>query len=390
MTSSQAPLEDPRGFAPYPTRRFFRDRVLPRSIVPLAWIYSAALLPAWSLGRSRRRTNRTRSPIVAIESGRIGWTQVFFEELAGSAEDYFGSGAIVRAQIDREKPYGPQFRQWLADLDPTHVIIDVRTPPQSWAGSLRHAFEVSWTLHRRGVHPIVIMTDAFYRRQRWHAAVLTAWSGMVITYAARRLVRGIFPHGRVLGPEVMTVSRERIAKLEARTKPNPDRLGGECVVAFVGNVYPPRSEFLEALGQELANRNLSLVVNGDKGSRSNEDYWATLADADIIVTTTMQGPDRNYIDWNWVRQAVHRYSETFAAGTALIAAPVDGGFPDYQVGRDYLEFGSVMDAADLIERLAQNPKEREALARNGHRTFSTLMDQGTFWKRALGQEDPVP
>ena len=390
MKPSLAPLEDPRGFAPYPTSRVFRDRILPRAVVPFAWLFLVALLPAWALGRSQRRRNRTRSPIVAIESGRIGWTQVFFEELAGSAEDYFGKGAVVRAQIDREQSYGPQFKNWITNLNPTHVILDVRTPPQSWAGSVRYAFSVSWTLHRRGVYPVVIMTDAFHRRQRWHASVLTAWSGMVITYAARSLVRKIFPHSRMLGPQVMTVSRERILKLKQQSELGPSRFGPECIISFVGNVYPPRSQFLEALSRALSDRCLSLVVHGDKGGRSNEDYWETLANADIIVTTTMQGPDRNYIDWNWIRQAVHRYSETFAAGTALVAAPVDGGFPDFKAGHDYLEFESVVNAADAIERLANNPNERDSLARHGHETFLRLMDKGTFWKRALGQEDPIP
>lgn len=379
-------LDDPRGFTPKPTHRIFRDALLPRLIVPLAWIYALALLPAWLLGREQRRRNSDRPSKVAVESGRVGWTQVFFEELAGSAQDYFGEGNVHRAAIDRDLDYGPQFDRWMDDIDPTHAIIDVRTPPQSWPASLVQALKVSWTLHRRGVYPIVILTDAFYRRQRWHAAVLTAWSGMVMTYAARDLVRGIFPHRRIRGPEIMTISKARRSQLASRIEFDSERSGSDCVIAFVGNIYPPRSDFLAALADELTRRGLTLSINGDKNNRSNEDYWATLADADVVVTTTMQGPDRNYIDWNWVRQAVHRYSETFAAGTALVAAPVDGGFPCFEADRDYQEFGSVLQAADIIEQLANDPHHRNEMARRGHETYSRLMDGGAFWKTALGQE----
>ncbi len=392
IPSSVSPsvLDDPRGFAPGPTHRIFRDVLLPRLVLPLAWIYTLVILPAWLMGRKQRRRNSERPVRVAVESGRVGWTQVFFEELFGSAEDFFGEGSVHRAVIDRDLDYAPQFRQWMDDIDPTHVIIDVRTPPQSWPTSLAQALKVSWTFHRRGVYPIVILTDAFYRRQRWHAAVLTAWSGMVMTYAARDLVRGIFPHHRIRGPEIMTISQARLSQLASRMEFDSERSGSDCVIAFVGNIYPPRSDFLAALADELTRRGLTLSINGDKNNRSNEDYWATLADADVIVTTTMQGPDRSYIDWNWVRQAVHRYSETFAAGTALVAAPVDGGFPSFAPDRDYHEFGSVRQAADIIERLANDPHHRNEMARQGHETYNRLMDSGTFWKTALGQDSAVP
>lgn len=386
MIESQTLLDDPRGLASWPTHRLYRDRLLPWLIVPLAWLYSLALLPAYLLGFSRRRANAQRPAHVVIESGRIGWTQVFFEELHASAAEFFGEGAVQRASIDREESYHPQFHGWIREFSPTHAVIDVRTPPQSWSASLREAFRVSWSLHRLGIYPIVILTDAFYRRQRWHAAVLTAWQGRVVTFACRSIVRPVFPHSRIDGPLIMPISRGRIDRMQ-QARPD-DSVGRKerCTVAFVGNVYPPRSTFLDLLADELAHRDLYLTVHGDKFNRSNEDYWEVLRSADIIVTTTMQGPDRNYIDWNWVRQAVHRFSETLAAGTAVVGAPVDGGFPPFVPGRDWMEFGSVRQAADVIEDLANDPDLRGRIAAQGHATYIGMVDSGSFWKVALGSE----
>ena len=390
MDSPNALLDDPRGLAPAPTRRLYRDVLLPRTILPLAWGAAVGLAPAFLAGRAARRRNGKRSPTVVIESGRIGWTQVFFEELAGSAQDYFGNQAVHRAVIDRDKPYWPQFRECVDRLAPTHVVLDVRTPPQSWKGSLTEALRVSWQLHRRGIYPIVIMTDAFYRRQRWHAAILTAWQGMVLTFAARKIVRPLFPHSRIRGALIMPISQMRIEQLAAERTAVNTRTGGQCEIVFVGNIYPPRSTFLEALAEELDVHGLKLTVHGDKGNRSNEEYWQVLANADIIVTTTMQGPDRNYIDWNWIRQAVHRYSETFASGTAVVGAPIDGGFPPFVPGKDYREFESVRDAVRAIRELASDPAERSRIASSGSRTYRREIDSGSFWRIALGLDSYAP
>lgn len=188
----------------------------------------------------------------------------------------------------------------------------------------------------------------------------------------------------------MPLSLRTVDALARRKVHHSERRAGECIVAFAGFNYPPRSFFLNALSGELRNRGITLTVHGDKRGRSNEEYWGILSEADVIVTTTMQGPDRSFIDWNWIRQAVHRFSETFATQTALVAAPVDGGFPPFVAGRDYFEFGSVNEAADAIEYLANNPDARERIARQGHVTLRAEVERGTFWTTALGHASDTP
>ena len=370
-----------RGFNPPVTTRFWRDRVLPHSIIPLFWLYWVALTPARILGAAARRRNRERTPVVAIESGVIGWTHVYFEELFGSAGDYFGQANLRKQAINRDLPYFPQFRAHQERDAPTVVVLDVRTPGQSWPHSLRESFRVAWYLTRLGITPLVVLTDAFYRRHRWQSAVITAFHGGVVTFAQQNVISGIFPHSRIRGPLFMPISRTRLNQLrehkmhfnETRSPQSP------LVIQFIGSMYPPREQFLQVVQRQLADVGIHLTINGDKAGTSNDDYWRVLVESDIIVTTTLQGPPRNFMDWIWVRQAVFRYAETMAAGTALVAQCVEGGFPFFLDGRDYLEFEGVDQAVTAISALANDPELRTRLAAQGHATESEYVEKSQFW-----------
>ena len=369
-----------RGFNPPEQHRLWRDVLLPRSVIPLYWLYKAALIPAFVLGKKPREIQS-----VAIESGKVGWTHVYFEELEGSARDFFGVEHVMRQVIDRDAPYFPQFAQHQREQNPTLVIIDVRTPTQSWHGALVETFRMSHLLLRTGITPLVVLTDACYRRHRWQAAVLTAYRGSVVTFSAKEIVCKIFPHDRIVGPLFMPISRGRLKWLEEqKASRERKRVAGDPVrVSFIGSMYAPRDLFLAAVQDRLAVKGINLEINGDKAGTSNDQYWQTLLNADVIVTTTLQGPQRTYMDWVWIRQAVFRYSETLAAGTALVAGSVDGGFPYFVNQRDFLEFDSVDQCVSAVEELVLNPQERSEIVERGHSTISSYVEQGTFWQVAI-------
>ena len=373
------PQEETRGFNPPEQSRLWRDRILPRSIIPLFWLMWVLLIPARVIGAARSRRAEHR---MAIESGIVGWTHVYFEELFASARERYGSTAVAQQIIDRDQPYLPQMRANMRRDRPTHVVLDVRTPGQTWWASLWQAYATSWHLLRHAITPVVVLTDAFYRRQRWQAAVLTAFSGVVVTFAHQDIVRPIFPHRRIIGPLPMPISQARLTWLEqeraARPAPTVRR------VQFIGSVYPPRDAFLDVVGARLAERGITLHVNRDKSATSNEVYWRTLIDADIVLTTTLQGPSRPYMDWIWVQQAVFRYAESTAAGAALVAGPVDGGFWAFSKGVDFLEFQSVPEAVDNVTRLVTDEAMRVRIAQHGHTTARTLIVEQAFW-RAIDQ-----
>lgn len=365
-----------RGFNPEPRHRLWRDVILPRTVVPLAWLYGVLLLPAWLIGLPARRRRRSQPVVVAVESGRIGWTQVYFEELLGSLEDYVGADAVRKQVVDRDLPYRPQFRAHQRRDDPSHLVLDVRTPPNRWRSALVDAYAVAWNVLAHGRTPVVVLTDAFHRRQRWHAGVLTCLGGVAVSFAPRRVMRPLFPHGRVIAPLPMPISRARLAWLEevAREYPHDGTL-----VSFIGFAYPPRTLLLEAVGARLAERGITLTVHGDK-SATNEQYWRTLAAADVVLTTCMQGPDRPFMDWIWEQQMVHRYHEATAAGSALVAARVEGTEAFFTPGVDFVEFVSVDDAVEAITALVHDPERRRRIAGAGHARSVEFVTTGLFWR----------
>ena len=374
MAAIETP-EEARGFNLPVRHRVWRDVLLPRAIIPLFWIYWLLLLPSWVIGLPRLRANRNQRAVVAIESGKIGWTHVFFEELGCTADEFFGEAAVRRMVIDRDQPYFPQFLANVENDRPTHLVLDVRTPGQRWGLTLRQAFRAAWKANCAGIVPIVFMVDAFNRRQRWHSAVLTAFRGVVITYAEKEIVCKIFPHHRVLGPMFMPISERRLNWLERKAR--------ECtksgdVVQFIGSVYPPRSLFLDAAAERLKQRGVRLRINSDKTGTSNEDYWLTLVEADVVLTTTLQGPDRPFMDWVWTQQAVFRFIETMASGSALVASRVPGIENYFTPGEDFLEFQSVNEGVAQVESLVREPELLARISTQGHATAVALIRSRVF------------
>jgi glycosyltransferase involved in cell wall biosynthesis len=172
----------------------------------------------------------------------------------------------------------------------------------------------------------------------------------------------------------MPVSRQRLESLPAPAD------HGDGTVVFIGSVYPPRSVFLERLGERLAARGVALRVNGDKYGTSNEDYWRTLATSGVIVTTTLQGMPRAGMDWIWIQQLVFRFSEALAAGAVLVAPSVDGGDRFFTPGEDFATFTSLDEAADVLARLATDPAERARLRERGAQTGRRLVLGQVFWR----------
>lgn len=379
MTPDEQREAELRGFNLPVQHRLWRDVLLPRSILPLFWLAWIVLLPAWLLGIPARRRRRGVSGLVALESGRVGWTQVFFEELWQSLREYAGDDRVVQHVIDRDLPYLRQFRELIRLNNPSHVVLDMRTPGQSWRRSLIEAIGVSWLMLRTGRTAVVILPDAFYRRLRWQAACLTAFEGVVLTFASSDILAPVFPHRRIVGPLPMPVSRQRLAWLEQIRE--PDAVGGSQV-QFIGHYYPPRSDLLEAVADRLAGKGISLSINGDKWGTSNEDYWRTLATSTVVITTCMQGPDRPFGDWMWTQQLVFRYNETLAAGSALVAARVQGSERFFTPGVDFLEFVSLDEAVSAIESLLFDPVLRERIAKQGHATSRALSETNAFWSIA--------
>lgn len=380
------PATDPdaaaRGFNPPATHRLWRDRILPRLVVPAFWLYWLALLPAGLLRRRRTETIR-----LGIESGRVGWTHVYFEELWASAVEYVGEDRLERIVIDREARYLPQFRGWSSSLELTHVVIDVRTGAQTWPRAAVDVLAMSWQLRRRRITPIVVLTDASLRRHRLHAAVLTAFSGTVLTFMATRLIAPIFPHRRIIGPMPMPVSVGRLEWLE-QIRDGVDSSAAPTV-SFIGGVYPPRSVFLDRLAVALEGTGIDLRIHGNKYETPNDDYWRILATSDVILTTTMQGMPRPAMDWIWIQQLVFRFSEALTAGAVLVSPAVVGAERFFMPAEDFVPYSSLDEARAALVAIVEDVEHRQRIRAHGHATAVALAREHTYWRvidQALGLE----
>ncbi len=348
------------------------------------WAYWLLLLPSRLLPGRRSRAAGT---LLGIESGRVGWTHVFYEELLQSAAEYLDGAPIARLEVDRDQPYLPQFRELVARDPITHLVIDPRTGSQAWGRVLIDLLVMAGTLTRRGIVPIVVLTDASFRRHRLQAAVLTAFSGVVVTFMSAELIAPLFPHRRIIGPLPMPVSVRRLDWLEQVRAAHP--LPERPTVRFIGSVYPPREQFLGRLSGLLSERGIELRINADKYGTSNDDYWTILATSDVIITTTLQGMPRPYMDWIWNQQLVFRFSEALSAGAVLVSPAVAGGDRFFRPLVDFMPFTTLSDAVGALESLVADGELLGRIRAAGHRTAAALDRDHAFWRaveEALGTD----
>ncbi|MDI1290213.1 MAG: glycosyltransferase, partial [bacterium] len=259
------------------------------------------------------------------------------------------------------------------------------TGSQTWARALVDTLVMSWRLRRARMTPVVVLTDASLRRHRLQAAVLTAFSGVVVTFMSSQIAGSMFPHRRILGPMPMPVSATRLRWLEELRAQVP--VDATPTVSFIGGAYLPRSVFLDRLASALEGSGVEVAIHANKYETSNDDYWRVLATSDIIITTTMQGMPRADMDWIWVQQLVFRFSEALSAGAVLVSSTVVDGDRFFVPGSDFATFISVADAREVLVRLTSDSGERERLRAHGHATAQRLALDHTYWRvidQALG------
>lgn len=351
------------------------NRAVARMAVALTWL---AVLPA--RGRAALRRAAVGEPRLAIESGPRGWALLEYEELVGSAIDYLGEPGVVKITIGDRSRYLADVRAAVAARTPTHYFYDPRTGSQHSLGAIGQAVALAWLFAWHGVTPIARVPDFAHRRWRTQCAIVTGAAGVATCVLSPEAVRGYFPHRRLVGPMVMALSGSRIQALAAMRADRAEPAAPRAV--FTGSMYEPRTTFLLGLQEDLRSRGIALVIAGrELGSErdSNEDYWARLVDADVLVTTAdqMTGPG---LDTMGARHLVYRYCEALAAGSLLVAPVVPGSEYAFRAGVDYAAYSSLEDAADLVERYLLDTDARHRIAQSGASRMAELVSDHAYWR----------
>lgn len=361
-------------------RAWYRDSLLPR-VVFLPFLIARLVPIPFGFARhvDAESSNGSRSATLCIEAGVRGWESIEFKELYASACEYLGEERVHQLKVTQDEPYLRQVKAALDEVQPSHYVYDPRTGSQKWGVGLWQAVRLAFLLHVRGVIAIVLLTDLAVRSWRAQGAVVTAKRGTVVGFLAARAIYPIFPHRRLVAPSLMPLSQRTLGFLNTLAERRPEHPPRKAL--FVGSLYEPRTSTLRAIAEGLEARGFTLEIRGrELGSVriSDLDYWSTLSNAAIVVTTASQ-LQTSATDWTWVPHLIYRYIEAIACGTLLVAPEVPGVRRFLSPGEHFVSFSSASHAIDVIEYYLINESERKKIAQQGRARAQALVAARSFW-----------
>lgn len=315
---------------------------------------------------------------LAIDAGEVGWSLIEYQELLRSAKEYFGHGNVVKVVVSNRDRFFSEVRQQLAGCSITHYVFDPRSLSERAAVSWLQTVRVGLWLARNDIIPIARLTDVPVRRWRLQTAIVTARAGTCsILMQPARAARWC-AHKSLVGPLPMPLSMETAEHLARVSRATEVRTGS---VVFVGSLYEPRATFLRDLSASLSERSVELVLKtrAEGGRRiPDEEYWQTLASADVIVTTASQTFGKG-LDRIVEPHLIYRYLEACAVGRPLVAQVVPGTECLFKPGDHFVPFEDVDSASEAILQLLDDRERRTQLGTAGLGLAKALASANYFW-----------
>lgn len=347
-----------------------------RSIAGVAWVTVTVVA---ALSRALRRQDHHRVEL-CIESGRAGFDLIEVKEVVRSAQERYGHERVVTHVVEDRRRYLRAARARVRSDRPCRYWVDPRSGAQTWFRAVLQSIGLAHLLAWYGVIPLVWLTDVPVRRWRLQAEILSARRGMTLIVMDPRSCDIPFAHSRFVGPMPPPFSRRTLRNLEEARRSASS--SGKLRIVFAGSLYEPRRSSLLRIQQELRERGLNLEIHArELGAPRipDNEYWALLASADVVITTAVQVAGRG-IDATSTPHLVYRYTEALLAGAALVAPPVPGSEHLYRPGTDFFAFESENDAIRIIQSLAEDPIRRRSVASAGHAQACGLVEEGHVWQ----------
>jgi len=317
---------------------------------------------------------------MCIEAGKEGWELIEIKELYTTAQEFLNEYRVERIVVKKNGKYIPQIRKAIKEHNPSHYVYD----PRSYGG-LWNAIRLSILLHYRGIVPICICTDLATRKWRTWVSIVTARKGVVAGYISLELFGPIFPHNRIVSPNLMPLSMETLQTLDKMDAKK------ENDVVFVGSMYEPRISILEKIKARLAKYNidLKLITRKAGGKRiPDSDYWGAMKKSKIVIITTDQ-VEQKESDWTWINHVIYKYIEVLACGSLLIAPRTPGVERFLTSGEHYVPYFDLQNAAQLVRHYLKHDDERERIAKQGYEKVKSIVNSRLFWTcidSALGKD----
>jgi hypothetical protein len=348
------------------------------------FIFTRAILRLFTFypGFCKRKTNiLSIEGKLVIEAGISGWNSIEFKELFLSASDFFAEYRVEKLIITKSEPYILQVKNFLKSSCVTHYFYDPRTGNQDSFRAIYEAIYFVFLITRYRIVPIVYLTDIALRTHRCQAAIVTALSGVVVSFMLPKHVKAIFPHNRLIGPSLMPLSnftldylRELRGRLLEEGKIKP-------ILCFAGSLYEPRTSFLNGLKNDLSKTNHTVEIYGRQpgGVRiPDAEYWYRISSAQIVITTAEQSYSISG-DALSIPQLVYRYIEVLAAGSLLLAPNIPGVARYFQPDVHFVSYENLADAAFKARFYLDRSKDAEVIRYRGHERAAALIRSNVFW-----------
>ena len=360
----------------------YRQQILPR-LCFFPYFLTKLILTCLSASQCHSKSNPPLSTDaqLCIEAGTRGWDSIELKELYQSACEYLGADNLHRLVVHQKTGYIQQISNIFEKKRITHYLFDPRTgnPKTSFWLPVWQSIRIAIFLHKRGIIPIVLLTDLAVRSWRTQAAVVSASRGVVVCFMAPSRVQAIFPHNRLVGPSLMPFSVKTLSMLDQlmlkKNKNNPPK------AMFTGSLYEPRTTKLHTIREGLKLLGVDFELRGrTMGSAriSDLEYWSCLTFSDIVVTTSDQAI-QVCADWNHVPHLIYRYLEVLASGSLLIAQDVPCVRRYFTPGIHFIAFESCENAISLISHYLDSEDERLAIANQGKHRADALIKARSFW-----------
>jgi hypothetical protein len=321
-----------------------------------------------------------------LESGTKGWETLFYEQLLISAKEELTDLMIYKLEIKNRGNYSSEQADQIREINPcqgSYIFCDPRTGSQSFFRAVLESFRTLLVLRRRGLVPLVLLTDFPIRRWRIQAGILTARNGLILTLSSNDYIYPIMPHNRVFGPYIFPFSQSLLLAINNGIKTVKNRSHD---VIVVGSLYEPRTTIVRELTDQLKKKGIHLYKSGGSHASlmriSNTEYWSNLEDSKICFTTADHAVETKG-DYLHVRHLIYRYLEALACGCILVAQHVPSADHILEVGFDYLDYENIEEAVEKISSLLKDENVLQEMINRNHLKFATIIQNFGFWKFAM-------
>jgi len=332
------------------------------------------------------KKNKKQGCNLCIEAGSLGWQSIEFKSLLESSIDYLGKDMVVKHEVIDKKKYFESLKNIIhLNRNITHYFYDWRTYGEENLKGVLMAFRIAIFFGIKGIVPIVLMTDGQSYPQRLIASIVSALSGVVITFYDPSVMKlNGFPHNRIIGPTLFPLSKNRLSFIKQIKSQVKSQLNNNDFASFVGSLgRNAREAFIQSIKEkvELSGKEFRILSRNNKIERLPESEYFNNIISSKIVLTTICPETTGLFSQIGVNQChlTYRFMEVLASGS-LLMSPLPAGVEKYFAPyKHFVPFDSEEDATSKILYYLNNENKRKKIAKEGEKKAKDIVNSQSYW-----------